>query len=51
MEEVYALYKKNYGHDTLIRLFKEENDAINEELYLSNEYPEDTFYVIPMDLF
>ena len=46
MDKVYILFKKT-EHDNIVkRIFKNESDAIDEELNLSEEYPEYEYFVL-----
>ena len=50
---VYALTKTHNRNTSVIRLFKEESDAISEMLYLQKEYADDgyDYEVEPMNVY
>lgn len=47
MEQVYILF----CGDSIVRVFQNEGDAIDEELRLSGEYPEHNYHVKGVDVF
>lgn len=51
MDKVYILFKKtDYHGNVIIRIFKNESDAIDEELYLSRESPSNDYFVSEHDV-
>lgn len=50
MDKVFILFRKTDNGNVIIRIFKNESDAIDEELYLSNEYPENHYFVLEHDV-